>query len=77
MRCGLILDKPAVMQKNDVLREPARLSHIMSDDNHLYAAVLRVDKQPLDGERRGRVEASGRLVEKQDVGIEAESASKA
>ena len=72
-----MLDKPAVMQKDDVLREPSRLAHVMGYDNHLDTTVLRVDEQPLDGERRSGIEARGRLVEKKDLWIEAEGASKA
>ena len=73
----LMLDKSAVMQKNDVLRKPSRLAHVMGHDDHFDAAVLGVDEQPLDGERRSGIEACGRLIEKEHFWIEAEGASKA
>ena len=76
-RRGLMLDKSAVMQKDDVLRQPSCLTHVMGYDNHLDASVLCFDKEPLDGERRGGIEARGGLVEKKDLWIEAERASKA
>jgi hypothetical protein len=73
----LVLDKSAMMQKDNVLREPSRLTHVMCHDNYLDAAVLRLEEQPLDGESRSGVEARGRLVEKQDLWIEAKRARKA
>ena len=75
--CRLMLDESAVMQKNDVLREPSRLAHVMGHDNHFDAAVLGADEEPLDGERRSGIEAGGRLIEKKHLWIEAEGASKA
>src|SRR3954451_24742085 len=74
---GLVLDEPAVMEKHHVLGEPLRLADVVRDHDDLDAAVLRLDQEPLDDKGRGRVEARGRLVEKQDVGIEAEGAREA
>ena len=65
------------MQKNDVLREPSRLAHVMSDDNHFDAALLGADEKALDGERRSWIKARGRLVEKKHLWIEAEGACEA
>jgi hypothetical protein len=66
-----------MMQKDNVLREPSRLAHVVGHDDYLDAAVLCVKEQSLDGESRSGVEARGRLVEKQDVRIKAERARKA
>jgi hypothetical protein len=75
--CGLMLDESAVMKKDDVLREPSRLAHVMGHDNHFDATVLGADEKPLDGQRRSWIEARGRLIKKKHLWIEAESASKA
>ena len=72
-----MLHESAVMQKNDVLREPSRLAHVMGHDNHFDAAMLGADEKALDGERRSWIEARGRLVEKKHLWIEAEGASEA
>ena len=68
---GLMLDKSAVMQKNDILRKPSRLAYVVGYDNYFDAAVLSIDEEALDGERRRGIEACGRLIEKKDFWIEA------
>src|SRR5512142_2802416 len=70
-RSGLMLDQFAMMQKDNFLREPARLAHVMGYDDDFDAAALGIEEQPLDGESRGRIEACGRLVQKQNVRIQA------
>jgi hypothetical protein len=68
---GLMLDESAVMQENDIVREPSRLTHVVGHDNHFDTTVLGVDEEPLDGERRRGIEARGRLIEKKHFWIEA------
>ena len=68
---GLMLDKSAVMQKNDIVRKPSRLAHVVGHDNHFDATVLGFDEEPLDGEGRCGIQACGRLIEKKHFWIEA------
>src|SRR5262245_55739198 len=65
------LDDPALMHEEHVQRQPPRLADIMRDHDDLYAAMLSVDKQFFDGKGRGRIEARGRLVEEQNIGLQA------
>src|SRR5262245_4217018 len=70
--CGLLmLDDPAAMQEEHVSRQPPRLADIMRDHDDLHAAMLSVDEEFFDGKSGGRVEASGRLVEEQNTGLQA------
>ena len=68
---GLMLGKPAVMQKNDILRKPSCLTDVVGHDNYFDATVLGVDEEALDGERRRGIKACGRLIEQKDFWIEA------
>jgi len=72
-----MLDKAAVMQKNYILRKPSRLAYVVGYNNYFDAAVLGINEDALDGERRGGIEACGRLIEKQHFWIEAKSSSEA
>ena len=45
--CQGMLDNPAMMQENDILRESARLADIVGDDDDLNAAMLGLDEQGL------------------------------
>jgi hypothetical protein len=74
---GLMLDKSAVMQKNDIVRKPSRLAHVVGNDNHFDATMFGVDKEPLDGERRRGIKTCGWLIEKEHFWIEAQGSSKA
>ena len=67
-----MLDDPAVMQEHNIAGKPASLADVVGDDDDLDATALSVDQQLLDGQRRRGIEARGRLVEQQDVGLEAE-----
>ena len=65
-----------VVHENDFLRQPSRLAYIMCDDNDLDSVSLRLDQQPLNKQRRSRIEACGWLVEEQDLGLKTKSARK-
>jgi len=69
--CRLMLDKAAVMQKIYILRKPSRLAYVVGYNNYFDAAVLGINEDALDGERRGGIEACGRLIEKKHFWIEA------
>lgn len=67
----------AVVHEDDLVRKASRLAYVMRHQYHLGAVVMRLDEQSLDGQGRGRIETRSRLIQKQDVGIEAESAGEA
>ena len=72
-----MFDDAAGIQEDDLIREPSRLAYVMSHQYDFGAAVLRFGEQSLDGQSRCRVEACRRLIEKHNIGVEAESAGKA
>jgi len=69
--CRLMLDKAAVMQKNDILGKPPRLAYVVGYNNYFDAAVRGIDEDALNGERRRGIEACSRLIEKKHFWIEA------
>ena len=68
------LDHAAAVQQHDVAREPARLAEIVRRHHDLDAARGDRADDVLDRLGRGRIEARGRLVEKQDLRIARERA---
>ena len=62
------------MQEHHLVGEPPRLAEVVGDEHDLGASVVGPLDQLLDRQRRGRIEIGGRLVEEQDVRIEAERA---
>ena len=43
-----MFDDAPVMQENDVVCQPARLTYVMGDDNDLDASPLRLNQQSFD-----------------------------
>ena len=72
-----MLDNAPMVHEDDVLREPSCLADVMGDDDDLDTTPLSVNQELLDGERRGRVEARGRLVEEQQLRLETQRAGEA
>ena len=68
------LDQPAARQKHDVAGEPARLPEVVRRHHDLHARGRDVAHDVLHGFGGGRIEARGRLVEKQHLGIARERA---
>jgi len=67
-----MLDNAPVVQEDDVLREPACLTHVMRHYNDLDALPLRLDQKPLDQQRRGRIATGRWFVEKQNLRFQTE-----
>ena len=59
-----MLENAALMQKHDVVGQPPRLTDVVRHEDHFYSAALSVEQQPLDSQRRRRIEARRRLVKK-------------
>ena len=72
-----MLDQFAMVQKDNFLREPARLAHVMSYGDDLDAAAPGIHEQPLDGKSRGWIETRGGFVQKEDIRIQAQRARQA
>ena len=71
---GAALDHAAAMHQHDLAGEPARLAEIVRRHHHLDAARGDGADDVLDRLGRGRIEARGRLVEKQHLRIAGERA---
>src|SRR5918996_644849 len=70
---AVLLERPA-MQEHDLLREPPRLADILGDQDGLGARAVGLLDQLLDRQGRGGIEAGSRLIQEQDVRLEAERA---
>jgi hypothetical protein len=66
-----MLDQFAMVQKDNFLREPARLAHVMSYGDNLDATAPGIHEQPLDGKGRGRIETRSGFVQKENFRIQA------
>jgi len=71
-----MLDEPSANQKHHITSEPPGLAKIVSRHNDFHAGACNPNDDLLDAFGRGRIEASGWLIQEQDFRVAGECAGK-